>query len=95
MKFFPRLVLTILIPAVLSAAVFGGPVHQGSIPVPLPDSVTIDAVGAGAWGDFFSGVACGAGIALAVSGYLSGVAAPAALAMTAGIVSTCARALKM
>jgi len=93
MKIFPSLVLTILIPALLSTAVIGGPVNQGTAPVPLPDSLTTDTVGAGVWADFFTGVACGAGIAFAVSGYASGVGAPAALAMTASILATCARAV--
>jgi len=73
----------------------GTSVNQTTIASPLPDGIAGNLAGGGDWGDFFAGVACGAGIAVAVGGYISGAAAPVAALMTAGILASCARALDL
>jgi hypothetical protein len=67
----------------------------GSASLPLTDRETGGAFGSGLWGEFFSGVGCGLGLTLMVSGYASGVAAPAAALLTVSTLAACARALDL
>ncbi len=59
----------------------------------ITDQEAAGILGGGPWKDFFSGVACGLGFTLVVSGYASGVGAPVAAALTASTLAACATAL--
>ena len=59
---------------------------------PIPDALSQSLIGGGRWSQFFSGVACGAGIVWIGAGGLSGVGAVAAVMAVSGVVATCAAA---
>jgi hypothetical protein len=59
---------------------------------PMTDEEIAAASGGSALGDFLSGVGCGLGFTLLVSGYASGVGAPAALLLTAATLKSCSAA---
>jgi hypothetical protein len=83
--------LTILLG--LYCTVPGSSQWQGSASMPMTDREAAVAVGGAAWSDFFSGVGCGIGFTLMVSGYASGIGAPAAALLTAATLKSCAAAL--
>ena len=62
---------------------------------PMTDREAGQSVGGGAWSQFFSGVGCGLGVTLALSGYMSGLGAPAAALITVGTLKACADAFGM
>ena len=78
---------------ILCSAAPGANLLQGSASIPLTDRDAASIAGGGAWGDFFAGVGCGIGFTLLVSGYTSGVGAPAAALLTATTLKACATAL--
>lgn len=59
---------------------------------PIPDALSQILIGGGRWSQFFSGVACGAGIVWIGVGGLSGVGAPVAVMAVTGVVATCVAA---
>jgi hypothetical protein len=71
----------------------GSSLWQGSASMPMTDREAAATVGGGPWGDFFSGVSCGIGIGLLISGYASGLGAPGAALLTASTLRMCASAL--
>jgi len=88
-----RKALTISILAVFSIVATGAALDQAAVSTPLPDSVAGDLVGAGVWSQFFSGVACGAGIVFMATGYASGLGAIPATLATVAVLKACSDAV--
>jgi hypothetical protein len=86
----------IMLLLIMAGSSLPGPAADfGTVSLPLSERATGAALGAGLWGEFFSGVGCGLGLTLMVSGYASGVAAPAAALLTVSTLAACARALDL